>query len=198
MAAEHKPTVLVTGFGPFGCHGVNTSWLAVKELPNTNLVNYANLEIREIPVEYETVDKQVPALWHEVKPNLCVHVGVHGLADSVQLEMCAHNDGYNRPDEIGQKCHHGCCVKGGEECLSTPLDLEKICAEVMSAKSPCLVGISDDAGRFLCEYIYYTSLSIRQGTCSFIHVPRVDSPYSLEELVETLRLVILAMLQQLS
>jgi len=41
-----------------------------QELPNTNLVNYANLEIREIPVEYETVDKQVPALWHEVKPKV--------------------------------------------------------------------------------------------------------------------------------
>lgn len=40
---------------------------------------------------------------------------------------------------------------GGEECLSTPLDLEKICAEVMSAKSPCLVGISDDAGRYNIE-----------------------------------------------
>ena len=45
-------------------------WFLFQELPNTNLVNYANLEIREIPVEYETVDKQVPALWHEVKPNV--------------------------------------------------------------------------------------------------------------------------------
>lgn len=45
-------------------------WFSFQELPNTNLVNYANLEIREIPVEYETVDKQVPALWHEVKPNV--------------------------------------------------------------------------------------------------------------------------------
>ena len=42
-----------------------------------------------------------------------MHVGVHGLADSVQLEMCAHNDGYTRPDESGKKCHHGCCVEGG-------------------------------------------------------------------------------------
>ena len=43
---------------------------------------------------------------------LCVHVGVHGLADSVQLEECAHNDGYNRPDECGKKCLHCCCVDG--------------------------------------------------------------------------------------
>ena len=36
---------------------------------------------------------------------------------------------------------------GGAECLSTSLDLERICSEVMTAKSPCLVGLSDDAGR---------------------------------------------------
>lgn len=156
------------------------------------------MEIREIPVEYEAVDKEVPALWSELQPKLCVHVGVHGLADSVQLEMCAHNDGYNRPDECGKKCRHGCCVEGGTECLSTSLDLEKICSEVMTAKSPCLVALSDDAGRFLCDYIYYKSLHLGQGTCAFIHVPRVDSPYSVEELVESLRLIILAMLKQIS
>lgn len=43
---------------------------------------------------------------------LCVHVGVHGLADSIQLEMCGQNHGYNRPDESGKKCAQGCCVDG--------------------------------------------------------------------------------------
>lgn len=43
---------------------------------------------------------------------LCVHVGVHGLADSILLEMCGHNHGYNRPDESGKKCAQGCCVDG--------------------------------------------------------------------------------------
>jgi len=70
MAAENKPTVLVTGFGPFGLHEVNTSWLAVQELPNTSLAEEVNLEIREIPVEYEAVDKEVPALWSELKPKV--------------------------------------------------------------------------------------------------------------------------------
>lgn len=47
---------------------------------------------------------------------------------------------------------------GGSECLSTSLDLDRLCSEVMTAKSPCLVGISDDAGRlffvtFLDSYV---------------------------------------------
>ncbi|KAJ7385412.1 Pyroglutamyl-peptidase 1 [Desmophyllum pertusum] len=88
--AEGKPKVLVTGFGPFGLHQINTSWVAVEELPNTELADEVDLVIKEIPVEYTAVDKEVPALWNEVKPKLCVHVGVHGLADSIQLEMCGH------------------------------------------------------------------------------------------------------------
>ncbi|KAJ7369396.1 Pyroglutamyl-peptidase 1, partial [Desmophyllum pertusum] len=161
--AEGKPRVLVTGFGPFGLHQINTSWVAVQELPNTELADEVDLVIKEIPVEYTAVDKEVPALWNEVKPKLCVHVGVHGLADSIQLEMCGHNHGYSRPDESGSKCGTGCCVDGGSECLSTSLDLDRLCSEVMTAKSPCLVGISDDAGRFLCDYIYYKSLHLGQG-----------------------------------
>ncbi|KAL9986079.1 hypothetical protein ACROYT_G000153 [Oculina patagonica] len=198
--AEGKPTVLVTGFGPFGLHQTNTSWMAVQELPNNELAEEVNLVIKEIPVEYSAVDEQVPVLWNEVKPKLCVHVGVHGLADSVQLEMCGHNHGYNRPDESGKKCGEGCCVHGGGECLYTSLDLDRVCSEVMTAKSPCLVGPSDDAGRFLCDYIYYKSLHFGQGkgTVAFVHVPREDSPYSIEDLVVTLRLIILAMLKQLS
>ena len=29
-----------------------------------------NLEVREIPVEYTAVDKEVPALWNEIKPKV--------------------------------------------------------------------------------------------------------------------------------
>ena len=41
-----------------------------QELPNTSLAEEVNLEIREIPVEYDAVDKEVPALWKEVKPKV--------------------------------------------------------------------------------------------------------------------------------
>ena len=41
------------------------------------------------------------------------------------------------------------CLLGGSECLFTSLDLDRVCSEVMTAKSPCLVGTSDDAGRLV-------------------------------------------------
>ena len=33
--------------------------------------------------------------------------------------------------------------------MFTSLDLDRVCSEVMTAKSPCLVGTSDDAGRLV-------------------------------------------------
>ena len=41
------------------------------------------------------------------------------------------------------------CLLGGSGCLFTSLDLDRVCSEVMTAKSPCLVGTSDDAGRLV-------------------------------------------------
>lgn len=43
---------------------------------------------------------------------------------------------------------------GGEECLFTSLDLDRLCSEVMTAKSPCLVGTSDDAGRLIFIFLF--------------------------------------------
>ena len=43
---------------------------------------------------------------------------------------------------------------GGEECLFTSLDLDRLCSEVMTAKSPCLVGTSDDAGRLIFVFLF--------------------------------------------
>jgi len=40
---------------------------------------------------------------------------------------------------------------------------------------------SDDAGRFLCEFIYFKSLHSQNGRALFIHVPPVGKPYSSEQ-----------------
>ena len=41
-----------------------------QELPNTELAGEVNLVIKEIPVEYDAVDEQVPVLWNDVKPKV--------------------------------------------------------------------------------------------------------------------------------
>lgn len=52
------------------------------------------------------------------------------------------------------------------------------------------------SNRFMCEFIYFTSLSISSSTV-FVHVPVVGKPYGLQQLVSTLSAIVLALLGQL-
>lgn len=51
--------------------------------------------------------------------------------------------------------------------------------------------------RYLCEYIYYSSLHLQQGYCAFIHVPPIKRVYSDQQLADALRAVILKMIEQI-
>ena len=37
-----------------------------------------------------------------------------------------------------------------------------------------LIHLSEDAGRYLCDFIYYKSLHVMSGDALFVHVPELD------------------------
>ena len=45
----------------------------------------------------------------------------------------------------------------------------------------------EDAGRYLCDFIYYKSLHLCQCPVLFVHVPPLDKPYSAEQLGQGLK-----------
>ncbi|XP_072213404.1 pyroglutamyl-peptidase 1 isoform X1 [Excalfactoria chinensis] len=63
-----RRAVVVTGFGPFGEHAVNASWIAVQELEKLGLRDGVDLHVYEVPVEYQTVQRLIPALWKKHSP----------------------------------------------------------------------------------------------------------------------------------
>ncbi|XP_020278178.1 pyroglutamyl-peptidase 1 [Pseudomyrmex gracilis] len=167
-----KYTVLVTGFGPFDQYKKNPSWEAVKDLlslwkkyeefPNFQLVTV------QIPVSYECVSTYIPQLWQQYNPIIVLHVGVSSKAECLTIERCAHSTGYKRMDVDG-KCpdetYTECCV------LATQINVEELCHINKDLAHEYIACFSDDAGRYLCEYIYYKSLSINQAKTLFVHVP---------------------------
>ncbi|XP_031564545.1 pyroglutamyl-peptidase 1-like isoform X2 [Actinia tenebrosa] len=196
--ANRKPTVLVTGFGPFGPHKVNSSMQAVKALAASDITKYVNLVTEEIPVIYEYVEKNIPNLWKKHRPQLCIHAGVNGLSKTVLLEKCAHNDGYQRMCDVDQKFHKtNHCIPGAPNVMHTDVDLEAICAKARQVGSPCEICLSDDAGRYLCDFTYYTSLYHGDSPTVFIHLPPMEGPYTVQEMEETLRILILTILDEL-
>ncbi|KAM6990354.1 pyroglutamyl-peptidase 1-like isoform 1-T2 [Tautogolabrus adspersus] len=193
MASKNK--VIVTGFEPFGEHAVNSSWVAVQELEKLGLGGAVDLHVCEVPVEYQAVQSLLPSLWSEHQPQLVVHVGVSGLATTVTLEQCGHNKGYKRRDNCCFSPTSQCCMEDGPDCIHSVLDMETVCKRVNSTGRGVTFSVSKDAGRYLCDYTYYTSLHLGQGRSAFIHVPPLGKPYSSQELGRALQAVVQEMLK---
>ena len=49
--------------------------------------------------------------------------------------------------------------------------------------------------RYLCDFIYYTSMAVCRSSCAFIHVPPLNRPYPARQLAESVRVAILSMLE---
>lgn len=98
-----------------------------------------------------------------------IHVGVSHLAKCIQIESQACSSGYHAKDVNDN------CPKPNDQCcfLSTSLDVAKLCQD-LKEKHDCIACVSKDAGRYLCEFIFYQSLSVNQYRTLFIHVPDFD------------------------
>lgn len=199
MAADEAP-VLVTGFGPFGHHLINASWEAVKELQRLG-VEYKSRQIalktKEIPVVYEDVSERVPILHKELKPQLCIHVGVSSHTEVMQLERCGHNKGYEREDIYGNTPQSGYCIVGGPDIIDCKFNVGKVCQKLSQKQSAVKVAVSENAGHYLCDFIYYMSLHISQVPVLFVHIPELGSPYSVTELAYALRDLIEILLEEI-
>ena len=190
MAETKQKTVLVTGFGPFGEHKVNASWMAVKELErlwedrSPELKSYA-LKTREVRVAYSYVLNSLDRIYEECCPNLCVHVGVSPYS-TITLERRGKNQGYRHLDVDGRRPFTGTCVENAPEEIATQFDLEGVC-EALSGRQGVEFDISEDAGRYLCDFIYYKSLHMNKCPVLFVHVPPLDKPYTDKQMGQALK-----------
>jgi len=182
--------IVVTGFGPFGEHTTNASWEAVRLLPEMCKGFKTPVKVEEIPVEYAWVEKQNESRWKDAA--FTVHVGVSGRDSVVTLECGAHNTGYCKPD-IASMCPKGeCCVEGAEDEASTCLNMDHLLEQAIKAGSESGIDfqLSNDAGRYLCDFVYFRALHCSAGRALFIHVPPLDKPYNANKLAEAIVIVL--------
>jgi pyroglutamyl-peptidase len=108
---------------------------------------------------------------------IIVHLGVAASAKRFHLEEQAANEcTFRCPDECGAQ-PQGQCISQSfplDSFLRTPLPVRVLAARLHDKWHPH-VETSSDAGRFLCNYIYYCSLQHakprKQCYSAFIHVP---------------------------
>ncbi|KAK0618083.1 hypothetical protein B0T17DRAFT_459704, partial [Bombardia bombarda] len=151
-----------------------------------------------IRVNYQTVRALVPQLWdldgtqHPDRPKVdyVVHIGMAGREHVYAIERRGHRDGYNMRDVDGE-------LLGDEERrtregkdwiwadepeeLLTDLDLDDVLSRWKSYTPDHIrLKTSDNAGHYLCDFIYFSSLAhlhkagLRRNVV-FMHVPADDS-----------------------
>lgn len=136
-----------------------------------------------VNVSYETVRELVPRLWDGKKIDFMLHIGMATSRKFYSVERRGKRDGYVMRDVDGKLLSS--TPEGKHEWdglpkeILTDVNLEDVWRRWRAAVPNADIRISEDAGRYLCDYIYYSSLAQllrkeEERRVVFLHVP-VDS-----------------------
>ncbi|KAK4673209.1 hypothetical protein QC763_109800 [Podospora pseudopauciseta] len=148
-----------------------------------------------IHVGYRAVRNLVPSLWHLDSPStpkidLAVHIGMAGPRGFYSIERRAHKSNYTMGDvdnnllsDLDDESDPHPWQDLPEELLSD-LDMEDVLQRWRDHSPPYSdLRISEDAGHYLCDFIYYSSLAHlvknnphERKRVVFLHVPSEASP----------------------
>ena len=161
--------IFATYFEPFGGRTTNAS----KEVV-TLLRDY---QIKELPVSWE----KVPFLLDDIlsnEPDYLFLIGEAGSYKEITIEKIAHNIAHGIDNyKVGKD--NECIIENAPNELITALDLSNISYK-----------ISEDAGKYLCNFSYYLALSKAINTkVLFIHLPYINENVNLlkEQLLDIIK-----------
>ncbi len=161
--------ILITSFGPFNNFKVNPSNLAMKLLREkmTDLEAQHDLYWRELGVSYDEVllfEKEFSG----IQLDLVLHLGVATNDSLMRLEIQAKNQRQGK-DVNGLDPTTDSIIENQID-IKTGINIQIL--ENICSKNPSIVRISNDAGAYLCNYIYYLSLSsnLADRNALFIHI----------------------------
>ena len=156
--------VLITGFKPFLNNAVNPSGLLSQALGGI-----------VVDVSYQAVDTFIEDTdFSAFDFVLCL--GLYAKIDRPQIEKCAYNEKTTKhPDADGIIPEDTRIEKDGPEMRKTGIDVDALGKALPFA-------LSEDPGRYLCNYIYYKALGKTKGKALFIHLPPLSEGWPLEKM----------------
>ncbi len=145
-------SVLLTGFAPWAEHAQNPSGEVARALGG-----------HVLPVDYRKADAALGRLLKS-RPSAVVLLGLGVSRTSIDIELVARN-----LDDDGQERRNRPIEADGPERRTSTLPvgplLDLLRREGLPAKP------SQDAGRFLCNHVFYVAAGRVEGPCGFIHLP---------------------------
>ena len=167
------PTVLLTGFAPFGGETSNPSWDAVAPLANKRIGGH-RIVVRQLPVEFGTSLKMLQAAIREAKPALVLCVGQAGGRAQVCIERVAINiDDARIPDNADACPIDAPIAADGPAAYFATLPIKAMLVAMREAGIPAEV--SQTAGTYVCNHVFYGLMHALRGKPrmrgGFIHIP---------------------------
>lgn len=168
----HQPTVLLTGFAPFGGEAVNPSWDAVARLDGAVLDGH-RIVARRLPVEFGTALAALRDALDQTSPVLVLCVGQAGGRAQLSLERVAINvDDARIPDNAGAAPIDTPIVADGPAAYFATLPIKAMLAALREAGIPA--EISQTAGTYVCNHVFYGLMHALRETPvrgGFLHIP---------------------------
>jgi len=168
-----KKRLLITGFDPFGGSTVNTSWMAVEQLPD-EIGDFVLCKL-QLPTVFGKAAAIAIDKIDEVKPDTVLCIGLAGNRTAVTPERIAVNIRDARiADNEGNQPSGEYVVPGGPAAYFSTVPVEKMAQAIQDIALPA--AISNTSGTFVCNDLLYHLLHHCNGTATkvgFIHVPNV-------------------------
>ena len=206
-------TLILTAFGPFGGVEENPSQVLLQEIPSFLTSNSWKVKVKERIQDVMIIDTSAQdateavanlaqkIVQQELSNVICLHLGVNVNGTGYHIEQCAYNDASFRiPDQRAYQPDkvpiHPDVPLGTPNYTQCPVD--DLVAHLSLAFPAIESKVSTDPGRYVCNFLYYTSLSKLQNelkavdTSLFLHIPKFDKipkETQLEYLAEIMRVL---------
>jgi len=167
------PTILLTGFEPFGGEASNPSWQAVRPLHGQVLHGH-RVVTACLPTDFR---RALPALRRELtrhRPALSLCLGQAGGRSGIELERVAINLVDARiADNAGHRPIDVPVVRGGPAAYFATMPVKAMLARLQAAGIPAAV--SHSAGTYVCNQVFYALMHALRGRPQarggFVHIP---------------------------
>lgn len=178
MKTRHPspPTVLLTGFDPFGGDTVNPSWEAVSRLHDEVIAGHRVIGV-QLPTSFARAPKVLRAAIRRHAPSLVLCIGQAGGRAAVSLERVAINvDDARIPDNDNAQPVDVRIVRRGPAAHFSTLPIKAMFAALRDAGIPA--EISQTAGTFVCNHVFYALMHTAAAKpartrprAGFVHIP---------------------------
>jgi pyroglutamyl-peptidase len=163
-------TILITGFGPFPGAPFNPTAALIPRLkrikrPNLRLVAHV------FPTEYAAVDRDLPRLIEQYRPDALLMFGLHGHARTLRIETLARNM-LGRHRDAGGIFARSRAISPGRPHVPMATPAVRLVRAAQRTGVPAV--ISRDAGSYLCNYLCWRAMQATDSgprLAAFIHVP---------------------------